>query len=65
MELNIKTADRIMDVLRDTTGPVGRARKAVLQFRREPTPDRAAKARTLLMVLDENVQCELRQAARC
>ncbi len=61
--LNSKIADAFVDTL-PGTGAEGRARKATLQYRREQSPEREAAALALLNGLGENVQAELRMAAR-
>ena len=56
-------ADRIVDRL-DGTGPAGRAKKAVVQYRKHQSPITEAAALTAINSLDENMQADLRSAAR-
>ena len=57
--LSTKNADTIADVL-SGSGSQGRARKAVLQFRRNPTGENETDALALLNGLEQNIQKELR-----
>jgi hypothetical protein len=63
MKLNVKTADIFLDRL-SGTGPQGRAKKRILQFRREPSLERRQAALRAIGTLDQNTQTNLRQAAR-
>jgi hypothetical protein len=61
--LDIIRADRIVSDLAGT-GEEGRARKAVMQYRRDQTEDSRTAALAAISQLDENKQAELRQRAR-
>jgi hypothetical protein len=61
--LNRKIADRIVDRL-DGTGAGGRARKAISTYRRHPSAVTKLAALRAIDLLDDNVQTDLRQAAR-
>ena len=58
--LSEKTADIAADIL-SGTGPQGRARKLVTNYRRDPTDAAADAALSALNGLEENIQAELRQ----
>jgi hypothetical protein len=55
--------NRIVDRL-SGTGIEGRARKAVMQYRKHQTPVTEAAALTAINLLDANMQADLRSAAR-
>ena len=61
--MNTKIADQMMDCLA-TTGPEGRALKALRRYRHAPTEAAAVEALSCVNGLDENKRAELRQAAR-
>ena len=57
--LSEKTADIAADILAGT-GPQGRARKLVMNYRRAPTTEAAEAALAALNSLEPNIQSELR-----
>jgi hypothetical protein len=56
-------ANRIVDRL-SGTGIEGRAKKAITTYRRHPSPVTEQTALAAIHLLDDNVQMDLRQAAR-
>jgi hypothetical protein len=56
-------ANRIVDRL-SGTALKARARKAVMQYRKHQTPVTEAAALTAINLLDDNMQADLRSAAR-
>ena len=62
-QLNTKIAERIVDRL-SGTGIEGRARKAVMQYRKHQSPVTEQAALAAIHLLDENMQADLRSAAR-
>ena len=61
--LSTITADIAADIL-SGTGPQGRARKAVLTYRREQTPEAEKAALEALNALEQNVQKEIRSKTK-
>jgi hypothetical protein len=62
-KLTLIIADRIVDRL-SGTGIEGRAKKAITTYRRHPSPVTEQTALAAIHLLDDNVQADLRSAAR-